>query len=124
MEALCRHEKGAMYGHVSITAVQTFSHIDKFSEEDDEEYNKDENTWSPLQVASAKGDATTVSQLLSEGTSSNEPPRGWYGKSALQAAAIVGHLRVIQLLLDAGAEVDAPGGNNGRHTALILGAGQ
>lgn len=51
-----------------------------------------------------------VSELLREGANPNEPPKGWYGKSALQAAAVAGHLPIIRLLLDAGAEVDAPGG--------------
>lgn len=114
-----------MYGHFSITQVQTFNN-NNFSEELDEpsELTRDENTWTPLQIAAASGDMPTASHLLASGTSPNQPPTGWYGKTALQAASVANHLPMVRLLLDAGAEVDAPGGNNGGMTALTLACGQ
>lgn len=42
----------------------------------------------------------------------NEPPVGWYGQTALQAACMREHLDVVKMLLDAGADIAAPGGNN------------
>lgn len=74
----------------------------------------EENTWSPLQLAAAKGDLSEVQRLLAHDiVDPNEPPKGYYGKSALQAASSSGNLDVVEALLAAGADVDAPGGNNG-----------
>lgn len=42
----------------------------------------------------------------------NEPPVGWYGQTALQAACIMEHVDVARMLLEAGADIAAPGGNN------------
>lgn len=42
----------------------------------------------------------------------NERPAGWYGQTALQAACTREHVNVVEVLLEAGAEIAAPGGNN------------
>jgi hypothetical protein len=55
----------------------------------EEEDSDDESTWSPLQLASQTGNLTLVSDLLSKGVNPNEPPKGWYGKSALQGQLIL-----------------------------------
>ncbi|KAJ5132306.1 ankyrin repeat-containing protein [Penicillium atrosanguineum] len=47
------------------------------------------------------------------------PPKGYYGQTALQAASYNGHLTVAKILLAAGADVNAPGGNNGGRTASL-----
>lgn len=42
----------------------------------------------------------------------NAPPQGWYGQTALQAACMHEHDEAVRILLDAGADIGAPGGNN------------
>lgn len=80
----------------------------------------DEPRWTELQVASRQGDLDRVTQILSryddepvqKATVVNEPPAGWYGQTALQAACLLEHVDVVQALLEAGADIAAPGGNN------------
>src|SRR5271156_370064 len=67
----------------------------------------DEHIWSPLQTAASQGESDQVLKLLTiDGADPNEPPKGYYGKTALQAASVGGHLSVVEILLSAGAEVD------------------
>lgn len=84
----------------------------------------DENTWSLIQLAAARGDLLQVKWLLGQPSADpNESPKGYYGRTALQAASSNGHFAVVETLLAAGADVDAPGGNNGGQTALALASG-
>jgi ankyrin repeat protein len=84
---------------------------------------EDEDTFTPLQSASSLGNLSLVSDLLSNNTDPSELPKGWYGKTALQAASLHGHLPVIDILITTGAIIHAPGGNNGGLTPLALAAG-
>lgn len=51
-----------------------------------------------------------MNALIKDGTDPNESPHGFYGKTALQAAAFQGHLDIVHCLLAAEADVNAPGG--------------
>lgn len=84
---------------------------------DDED--DDEPRWTELQIASRKGDLGRVTELLSSCKTSeqrralvNAQAVGWYGQTALQAACFHEREEVVQALLDAGADISAPGGNN------------
>lgn len=79
----------------------------------------DEPKWTELQLASRIGDLPHVKEILSACDSVsqrlevvNHPPVGYYGQTALQAAAMNCHYLVAQTLVEAGADVNAPGGNN------------
>lgn len=72
-----------------------------------------------MQLAARKGNPERVSEILSRYTDAaerarivNAPPEGWYSQTALQAACMLEHEHVVKLLLDAGADIGAPGGNN------------
>lgn len=67
-----------MNGHASITVVQSLlPQFDEEAEEGETESDHDENIWSLLQIASARGDLAAVSRLLDQGTSPNDSPKGW-----------------------------------------------
>ena len=94
------------------------------------EETDEEPRWTELQIASRNGDVQRVNELLSqcENNSSrleivNEPAIGYYGQTALQAACIRGHETVARSLLEAGANVNAPGGNNIYRNAFELACG-
>jgi ankyrin repeat protein len=53
----------------------------------------------------------------------NQPAIGYYGQTALQAACTRGHEAVVQSLVDAGANINAPGGNNIYRNAFELACG-
>lgn len=53
----------------------------------------------------------------------NHPPMGYYGQTALQATSMRGHDLVAQALIEAGADVNAPGGNNIYRNAFELACG-
>ncbi|UKZ97145.1 uncharacterized protein TrAFT101_011912 [Trichoderma asperellum] len=88
--------------------------------------DKDEYCWTPLQLAARSGDLQAVRDILvSSGPSAvNDPPRGYYGQTALQAACMQGHEDVVKHLLDAGADVHFCGGNNFQRTGLQIACGQ
>nr|OQO28776.1 hypothetical protein B0A51_04919 [Rachicladosporium sp. CCFEE 5018] len=79
----------------------------------------------PLMSAILAQDHTLLISLLQSGASSNEGPRGWYGRTPLQAAALLSPLspQILRTLLSRSADPNAPGGNNGGRTALTLAAG-
>jgi ankyrin repeat protein len=76
--------------------------------------------WSPLILASVRGDVEVVSRLLAHGASVVAADRE--GKTALHWAAMRGKTAVARHLLDAGAEVDRRD-NYGDYTPLILASG-
>lgn len=86
----------------------------------------DEYCWTPLQLAARSGDLQAVRDIIfSSGPSAvNDPPRGYYGQTALQAACMQGHEDVVKHLLDAGADVHFCGGNNFQRTGLQIACGQ
>lgn len=95
------------------------------TEEDDEEPK-----WTELQLASRIGDLERVTEILSACDSVahrlevvNHPPVGYYGQTALQAASMRGHHLVARALIEAGADVHAPGGNNVYRNAFELACG-
>lgn len=53
----------------------------------------------------------------------NAPPEGWYSQTALQAACMREHEDVVRVLLSAGADIGAPGGNNIYMNAFELACG-
>ncbi|KAJ4397884.1 hypothetical protein N0V93_002121 [Gnomoniopsis smithogilvyi] len=84
------------------------------SHEDD-----DEPRWTKLQLAAREGNTYRVNEILSRTSDETErqrvvnaPPAGWYGQTALQAACMHEREDVIRILLAAGADIGAPGGNN------------
>ncbi len=70
-------------------------------------------------TAAYDGDIGTVSEFLGKNKSNIDAAadNGW---TALTAAAVNGHLKVVQLLLESGALIDQR--NNGNRTALMLAA--
>ena len=66
--------------------------------------------YNPRLVAAAdKGDIATVSRLLEQGASSDAVDSfSEGGKEALEVAAAGGHLSIVRLLLDKGADINAP----------------
>ena len=90
----------------------------------------EEPRWTELQLASRSGDIQRVNKLLSRCSNDssrlelvNQPAIGYYGQTALQAACMRGHEVVARSLLEAGAELNAPGGNNMHRNAFELACG-
>ncbi|KAL7935941.1 ankyrin repeat protein [Trichoderma chlorosporum] len=85
----------------------------------------DEYCWTPLQLAARSGELQIVQKILASDPSAvNDPPSGYYGQTALQAACMQGHEDVVGHLLDAGADVHFCGGNNFQRTGLQIACGQ
>jgi ankyrin repeat protein len=89
-----------------------------------------EPRWSDLQIAARDGDIERVTEILSryEDDSQkleivNQPAIGYYGQTALQAACTYAHEAVVRALLEAGANINAPGGNNMYRNAFELACG-
>jgi ankyrin repeat protein len=61
--------------------MTSVSNIDEVLVEEDEDGN------TPLQACS-EGSLDLVRRFLSAGTDPYEPPKGWYGETALQAASV------------------------------------
>ena len=79
----------------------------------------------PLHIASYEGLEDEVSQLLKDGAKVNAPGETW--GNVLQAAVVGGHVSIVQLLLEYGAEVTLYGGPYGQyslHTAMQSGEGK
>ena len=74
--------------------------------EEEDEAPDEGDIWTPLQLASSEGDLARVIDLLEQGASPNEAPTGYYGKTALQAASLKGHIAIVDALLKAEVEVD------------------
>lgn len=109
--------------HSPNTTIMRPSLFDQTLFEDpSSETTEDSETWTVLQLAASHGTLSDITKLLSQGHNPNEPPTGFYGKTALQIACARGDIPIIQTLLKAGAEVKAPGGNNGGRTALCVAA--
>ncbi|KAK5989632.1 Ankyrin repeat and KH domain-containing protein 1 [Cladobotryum mycophilum] len=85
----------------------------------------DESCWTPLQLAARSGDADKVAQILTSSPSAvNDPPCGYYGQTALQAACLQGHEDVVKLLLSTSADIHFAGGNNFQRNALQIACDQ
>ncbi|KAL7947111.1 ankyrin repeat protein [Trichoderma barbatum] len=85
----------------------------------------DEYCWTSLQLAARSGELQVVQEILASNPSAvNDPPRGYYGQTALQAACMHGHEDIVEYLLDAGADVHFCGGNNFQRTGLQIACGQ
>ncbi|KAL6895186.1 ankyrin repeat-containing domain protein [Trichoderma longibrachiatum] len=85
----------------------------------------DEYCWTPLQLAARSGELQVVQEILASNPSAvNDPPCGYYGQTALQAACMQGHEDVVKRLLDAGADVHFCSGNNFQRTGLQIACGQ
>ncbi|KAM3456912.1 hypothetical protein NHJ6243_008017 [Beauveria neobassiana] len=84
----------------------------------------EEFCWTPLQLAARAGDVATMKSILSQNPAAvNEPPRGYYGQTALQAACMHGQELAVQLLIHAGADLHFSGGNNLQRNALQIACG-
>ncbi|KAK0644253.1 ankyrin repeat-containing domain protein [Cercophora newfieldiana] len=90
----------------------------------------DEYCWTPLQLAARAGDLPEVNKILLSAVTkddkrvlANAPPTGYYGQTALQAACMRSHADVVRALLDAGADIHAPGGNNSYRNAFDIACG-
>ncbi|KAK7711260.1 hypothetical protein SLS63_012693 [Diaporthe eres] len=87
--------------------------------------DSDEYCWTPLQLAARSGQVERVKEILaSNPTAVNEPPRGYYGQTAIQAACMHGHQQTVQILVDAGADFHVCGGNNFQRNAFQIACGQ
>ncbi|KAL2875268.1 hypothetical protein SGCOL_009559 [Colletotrichum sp. CLE4] len=87
--------------------------------DDGEEY-----CWTPLQLAARDGDLVTIRAILAADQAAvNEPPHGYYGQTAVQAACMYGHEQAVQMLVDAGADIHFCGGNNFQRNALQIACG-
>ncbi|RFU82187.1 ankyrin repeat [Trichoderma arundinaceum] len=87
--------------------------------------DSDEYCWTPLQLAARSGVLQVVRQILASNPSAvNDPPHGYYGQTALQAACIQGHADIVRYLLEAGADVHFCGGNNFQRTGLQIACGE
>lgn len=85
----------------------------------------DEFCWTPLQLAARVGDVAAMRSILAENPAAvNEPPRGYYGQTALQAACMHGQDLTVKLLVYAGADLHFSGGNNLQRNALQIACGQ
>ena len=76
----------------------------------------------PLHIAAYEGLEAEVFQLLKDGAKVNAPGQTW--GNVLQAAVVGGHVSIVQLLLEYGAEVTLYGGPYGQyslHTAMQTG---
>ncbi|KAK2774929.1 hypothetical protein CKAH01_12982 [Colletotrichum kahawae] len=87
--------------------------------DDGEEY-----CWTPLQLAARGGEVENIRDILAANPEAvNEPPRGYYGQTAIQAACLHGHEDAVQVLVDAGADVHFCGGNNFQRNAFQIACG-
>ncbi|KAI0407414.1 ankyrin repeat-containing domain protein [Xylaria palmicola] len=73
---------------------------------------------SPLQQAVELGNPEAIYCLIEAGADVNSPPASKYGATALQLAAIQGHLGIAKYLIDLGAQVNALPARRGGRTAL------
>ncbi|XWX00240.1 hypothetical protein V2A60_008260 [Cordyceps javanica] len=86
--------------------------------------DSEEFCWTPLQLSARAGDVASMRSILAQNpAAANEPPRGYYGQTALQAACMHGHELAVQLLLHAGADIHFSGGNNLQRNALQIACG-
>ncbi|KAI8304429.1 hypothetical protein K4K61_006192 [Colletotrichum sp. SAR11_59] len=87
--------------------------------DDGEEY-----CWTPLQLAARGGELENIREILAANPAAvNDPPRGYYGQTAIQAACMHGREQAVQILVDAGADIHFCGGNNFQRNALQIACG-
>ncbi|MEV2231810.1 ankyrin repeat domain-containing protein [Streptomyces phaeochromogenes] len=73
-----------------------------------------------LTQAAADGDASLVARLLTEGTAVDDPNRAW--RTPLDLAVHRGHLDVVRLLIEAGADREQRAGEYQETNPLCLAA--
>ncbi len=88
-------------------AIIDYMWCEEVFEDEDEEWRPR----TPTQLASEQGDLEAVRILVEHGASANEDPGCRFGRTALQAAALLppgpAKVELVRFLLDRGAEVDA-----------------
>lgn len=70
----------------------------------------EDDVHSTLQYASMHEEAGVVQRLLAKGANVNTKPVKYRGSTAVQFTAMTGHLEVLELLIRAGADINAPPG--------------
>lgn len=77
-----------------------------------------------MQLAARGGELENIREILADDPgAANDPPRGYYGQTAIQAACMHGHEQAVQILVDAGADIHFCGGNNFQRNALQIACG-
>jgi ankyrin repeat protein len=110
------------YGHIGD--------VEYLLEKNADIHARDNLGWNALNFAADTGNID-ITRLLLERLKSGKPdpkPTPLYFKSPLDCAICNGHTEIVRLLLDAGADIDAPNGNgvtplecatNGGHTKIV-----
>lgn len=88
----------------------------------DNDNDDNSDPYTPTQLVASKGDLRALKMLLDHGTDVNEAPADEFGRTALQAAALLdpspNKTAIIKLLLDRGAIVGADPADDCGVTAL------
>ncbi|KJZ70270.1 hypothetical protein HIM_10351 [Hirsutella minnesotensis 3608] len=85
----------------------------------------DEYCWTPLQLAARKGDLEQMRQILQSSPAAvNDPPKGYYGQTPLQAACMQGRFEAAEMLVEAGADIHFADSNNFQRNALQIACGE
>ena len=115
--------RSSVISHLSSTSFRIVCPCWNMHNFQEETEGIEDDTPTELQSAAAAGDLTQVLSILNDKpTSVHDAPRGYYGLTALQFACQNVHIPCVLALLRAGANVNAPGGNNATRPALAIAA--